>query len=107
MLMDGIKMPGNGIELREKKRHKTKEPEEYRVILLNDDYTPMEFVVEVLMIVFHKKQEDAVRIMLDVHQKGKGIVGVYPYDIAQTKANQVHALARQNEFPLKCVVEKA
>jgi ATP-dependent Clp protease adaptor protein ClpS len=100
-------MPGNGTELREKKRHKIKEPEEYRVILLNDDYTAMEFVVEILMIVFHKQQEDAVRIMLDVHQKGKGTVGVYPYDIAQTKANQVHALARQNDFPLKCIVEKA
>jgi ATP-dependent Clp protease adaptor protein ClpS len=99
-------MPENGIGLREKKQHKLKEPEEYRVILLNDNYTTMEFVVEILMIVFHKKQEDAVRIMLDVHQKGKGTVGMYPYDIAQTKANQVHALARQNEFPLKCIVEK-
>jgi ATP-dependent Clp protease adaptor protein ClpS len=107
MLIHGITMPGNGTELLEKKRYKIKEPEEYRVILLNDDYTTMEFVVEVLMVVFHKKQEDAVRIMLDVHQKGKGTVGVYPYDIAQTKANQVHALARQNEFPLKCIVEKA
>ncbi|MDR0403440.1 MAG: ATP-dependent Clp protease adapter ClpS [Treponema sp.] len=101
-------MPGNsGIELREKKRHKLKEPEEYRVILLNDDYTTMEFVVEVLIIVFHKNEEDAVRIMLDVHQKGKGTVGVYPFDIAQTKASQVHNLARQNKFPLKCIVEKA
>ncbi|MDR2072540.1 MAG: ATP-dependent Clp protease adaptor ClpS [Spirochaetaceae bacterium] len=100
-------MAGNGIELREKKRHKLKEPEEYRVILLNDNFTTMEFVVEVLMIVFHKKQEDATRIMLDVHQKGKGTVGVYPYDIAQTKANYVHFLAQQNDFPLKCIVEKA
>jgi ATP-dependent Clp protease adaptor protein ClpS len=98
---------GNGTELVRKRREKFKEPEEYRVILLNDNYTTMEFVVEVLMIVFHKKQEDAARIMLDVHQKGKGIVGVYSYDIAQTKANHVHALARQYEFPLKCIVEKA
>jgi ATP-dependent Clp protease adaptor protein ClpS len=98
---------GNGTELVHKRREKLKEPEEYRVILLNDNYTTMEFVVEVLMIVFRKKREDATRIMLDVHQKGKGIVGVYPYDIAQTKANHVHALAREYEFPLKCIIEKA
>jgi ATP-dependent Clp protease adaptor protein ClpS len=98
---------GNGIELIRKRREKVKEPEEYRVILLNDNYTTMEFVVEVLIVVFHKQREDAVKVMLDVHQKGKGTVGVYPYDIAQTKANQVHALARQYEFPLKCIVEQA
>jgi ATP-dependent Clp protease adaptor protein ClpS len=98
---------GNGTELIRKRREKVKEPEEYRVILLNDNYTTMEFVVEVLMVVFHKQRENAVKIMLDVHQKGKGTVGVYPYDIAQTKANQVHALARQYEFPLKCIVEQA
>jgi ATP-dependent Clp protease adaptor protein ClpS len=94
-------------DLLEKKKRKLKEPDDYQVILLNDDYTTMEFVVEVLMIVFHKQEEDAVRIMMDVHHKGKGAVGVYTWDVAQTKANQVHALARRNEFPLKCVVEKA
>ncbi|GHV86607.1 ATP-dependent Clp protease adapter protein ClpS [Spirochaetia bacterium] len=98
---------GNGTELLHKRREKLKEPEDYRVILLNDNYTTMEFVVEVLMIVFHKKEEDATRIMLDVHQKGKGIVGVYPFDIAHTKAGQVHVLAKEYEFPLKCIVEKA
>jgi ATP-dependent Clp protease adaptor protein ClpS len=98
---------GNGTELLNKRKERLKEPEEYRVILLNDDFTTMEFVVEILMLVFHKKYEDATKIMLDVHQKGKGTVGVYPFDIAQTKANQVHALARQNEFPLKCIIEKA
>ncbi|MDR2182189.1 MAG: ATP-dependent Clp protease adapter ClpS [Treponema sp.] len=97
----------DGTELVRKRREKIREPEEYRVILLNDDYTTMEFVVTVLMVVFHKKEEDAVRIMLDVHQKGKGIVGVYSYDIAHTKANQVHTMARKAEFPLKCIVEKA
>jgi ATP-dependent Clp protease adaptor protein ClpS len=97
---------GNGTELVHKRREKLKEPEEYRVILLNDNFTTMEFVVEVVMIVFHKKREDATRIMLDVHQKGKGTVGVYPYDIAQTKANQVHSLAKQYEYPLKCIVEQ-
>jgi ATP-dependent Clp protease adaptor protein ClpS len=98
---------GNGTALVHKRREKLKEPEEYRVILLNDDFTTMEFVVEILMLVFHKKREDAARIMLDVHEKGKGIVGVYPFDIAQTKAGQVHNLARQYEYPLQCVVEKA
>ena len=96
---------GNDTELVEKRRKKLKEPEDYRVILLNDNYTAMDFVVEVLMMVFHKEEEDATRIMLDVHYKGKGIVGVYPWDIAQTRANQVHCLARQSEFPLKCIVE--
>jgi len=100
-------MPGNGTELLEKKRYKVKEPEDWRVVLLNDDFTTMEFVVEVLQVVFHKEREDAVLIMLDVHHKGRGTVGVYPYDIAQTKADQVHSLARENDFPLKCVVEKA
>jgi ATP-dependent Clp protease adaptor protein ClpS len=84
-----------------------KEPEEYRVILLNDDYTTMEFVVTVLMAVFHKSLTESTKIMLDVHKKGKGIVGVYSFDIAVTKINQVQQLARQNGFPLKCTMEKA
>lgn len=83
------------------------EPDEYRVILLNDDYTTMEFVVTVLMAVFHKSLIDAQKIMLDVHRKGRGIVGVYSYDIAVTKINQVHEVAKQNGFPLKCIMEKA
>ena len=82
-----------------------KAPEDYRVILLNDDYTTMDFVVEVLMVIFHKKVEDANKIMMDVHKKGKGIVGQYPWDIAATKAEQVHAAARENEFPLRCMLE--
>lgn len=88
-----------------KEKEKFKEPEQYRVILLNDNYTTMEFVVEVLMVVFHKDLEDAYRIMLDVHKKGKGIVGVYTWDIAVTKMEQVHAAAEANEYPLKCIVE--
>ncbi|MDR2731188.1 MAG: ATP-dependent Clp protease adaptor ClpS [Treponema sp.] len=84
---------------------KIKEPENYRVVLLNDHYTTMEFVVEVLMLVFHKNTEDANIIMLDVHRKGRGVVGVYSWDIAQTKANQVQILAEENEFPLRCIVE--
>ena len=86
---------------------KLKEPEEFRVILLNDNYTTMDFVVMILMSIFHKTEEDAGRIMLDVHKKGKGLVGQYPWDIATTKAEQVHAVARENEFPLRCIVEPA
>jgi ATP-dependent Clp protease adaptor protein ClpS len=88
-----------------KEKEKLKEPEDFRVILLNDDYTTMDFVVEILRLVFHKDKTEARRIMLDVHKKGQGMVGMYPWDIAQTKVNQVHALAREHEFPLKCVIE--
>jgi len=90
---------------REKATEKVKEPEEYRVILLNDHYTSMDFVVEVLMVIFHKDFEDANKIMLDVHKKGKGLVGLYSWDIAATKTEQVHMAARANEFPLRCIVE--
>jgi ATP-dependent Clp protease adaptor protein ClpS len=90
-----------------KNDEKYKEPEEYRVILLNDHYTTMEFVVAVLMEIFHKDGDEANRIMLDVHKKGKGIVGVYPWDIAATKAEQVHLVARVHEFPLRCIIEPA
>jgi ATP-dependent Clp protease adaptor protein ClpS len=89
-----------------KSSEKLKEPEEYRVIFINDHYTTMDFVVEVLMEIFHKTLEDANRIMLDIHRKGKGVVGIYSWDIAATKADQVHAAARENEFPLRCIVEK-
>jgi len=92
---------------KEKTTEKVKEPEDYRVILLNDHYTSMDFVVEILMVIFHKDLEDANRIMLDVHRKGKGLVGLYSLDIAATKMEQVHAAARVNEFPLRCIVEPA
>ena len=82
-----------------------KEPEEYRVILLNDHYTTMEFVVAILIEIFHKDISDANRIMLDVHKKGKGIVGIYTWDIAATKTEQVHLVARAHEYPLRCIIE--
>ena len=88
-----------------KSTERVKEPEEFKVILLNDHFTTMEFVVEVLMVIFHKGIDDANRIMLDVHRKGRGIVGVYPWDIAATKLEQVHAAAKANEYPLRCVIE--
>ena len=83
-----------------------KEPEMYKVILLNDDYTTMDFVVHVLVTIFHKSVTEATKIMLDVHQKGKGIVGTYTYDIANTKIKQTHELAKTNNFPLKAMMEK-
>jgi len=86
---------------------KFKEPEQFKVILLNDHYTTMDFVVEILMVIFHKTIDDASRIMLDVHKKGKGIVGIYVWDIAVTKAEQVHTAAKTSNFPLKCVIELA
>ncbi|MCL2411776.1 MAG: ATP-dependent Clp protease adaptor ClpS [Treponema sp.] len=88
-------------------KDKTKEPEQFKVILLNDDYTTMEFVVEILMKIFHKSTEDAFLIMLSVHEKGRGHVGIYTWDIALTKTEQVHAEASANNFPLKCIVEPA
>ena len=83
-----------------------REPKMYRVILHNDDYTTMDFVIEVLISIFHKPAADATRIMIDVHKKGKGICGVYTYDIAATRVVRVHQLARRREFPLKCSLEK-
>ena len=84
-----------------------REPKMYRVILHNDDYTTMDFVIEVLIAIFHKPAADATRIMIDVHKKGKGICGVYTYDIAATRVMWVHQLARRREFPLKCSLEEA
>jgi ATP-dependent Clp protease adaptor protein ClpS len=83
-----------------------REPPMYKVLLHNDDYTTMEFVVEVLMLIFNKPAEEAVRIMLNVHQKGIGICGVYTFEVSETKVKTVHSLARRNGFPLKCSMEK-
>lgn len=85
---------------------KTKRPNLYRVLLLNDDYTPMEFVVLVLQDVFNKTREDAMQIMLHVHQKGVGECGIYPYEVAETKVTRVMDTARKNQHPLQCVMEK-
>lgn len=93
--------------LDEKERVELKEPDMYRVVLHNDHYTTQEFVVSVIMLVFHKTASEATKIMLDVHRQGKGGIGVYTYDIAVTKASQVRELAVSQDFPLKCTVEKA
>ena len=84
-----------------------REPKMYRVILHNDDYSTTDFVIEVLISIFHKPAADATRIMLDVHKKGMGICGVYTYDIAATRVARVHQLAKKREFPLKCSLEEA
>ncbi len=85
---------------------KTKRPPFFKVVLLNDDYTPMDFVVFLLKDVFRKIHEDAVNIMLEIHHKGAGICGVYTRDVAETKAELALTLARRNEYPLQCRVEK-
>jgi ATP-dependent Clp protease adaptor protein ClpS len=82
------------------------EPPLYKVMLLNDDYTSMEFVVEVLVYVFKKSSDEAFQIMLNVHRNGVGICGIYPYEIAETKVDTVKTLARENGFPLKCIMER-
>ena len=87
-------------------RPKTKKPSLYKVLLLNDDYTPMEFVVYVLERFFNKHREEATRIMLHVHQKGVGVCGVYTYEVAETKVTQVMNFARQHQHPLQCTMEK-
>ncbi|GGE33121.1 ATP-dependent Clp protease adapter protein ClpS [Marinicauda pacifica] len=98
--------PGRGTGLALKPKAKTQRPSMYKVLLLNDDYTPMEFVVEVLMGIFHKSPEDATRVMLHVHQHGVGICGVFTYEVAETKVAQVMDAARQNQHPLQCTMEK-
>ena len=89
-----------------KSRPKTKKPSMSRVLMLNDDYTPMEFVVHVLERFFNKSREDATRVMLSVHTRGVGICGIYTYEVAETKVTQVMDLARQNQHPLQCTIEK-
>lgn len=85
---------------------KTKRPPFFKVVLLNDDFTPMDFVVFILKDIFHKNHEEAVSTMLDVHHKGAGICGVFTRDVAETKSELVVTLARRNEYPLQCLVEK-
>ncbi|MDE2043318.1 MAG: ATP-dependent Clp protease adapter ClpS [Alphaproteobacteria bacterium] len=90
-----------------KTRTKTKKPALYRVLMLNDDYTPMEFVVHVLQRFFRMDMDDATRVMLHVHQKGIGLCGVFSYEVAETKVTQVMDFAREHQHPLQCTLEKA
>jgi ATP-dependent Clp protease adaptor protein ClpS len=96
--------PNTGVVVRA--RPKTRKPAMYKVLMLNDDYTPMEFVVLVLEKYFAKGRDEATRIMLHVHHKGVGVCGVYPYEVAETKVTQVMDFSRQNGHPLQCTMEK-
>jgi ATP-dependent Clp protease adaptor protein ClpS len=95
---------GTGVVV--KAKPKTKKPSMYKVLMLNDDYTPMEFVVHILERFFNKSRQEATRIMLHVHRRGVGLCGVYTYEVAETKVTQVMDFARQHQHPLQCTLEK-
>jgi len=96
---------GTGVIAQTKTR--TRKPSMYKVLMLNDDYTPMEFVVHVLQRFFRMSAEDATRIMMHVHQRGVGVCGIFTYEVAETKVNQVMDFARKHQHPLQCTLEKA
>lgn len=113
---EGGSVPGNDdgdgdgqgqVGLATRTRAKPKKPSQYKVLMLNDDYTPMEFVVMVLKRFFRMDLEQATRVMLHVHQRGVGVCGIFPYEVAETKVSQVMDFARQNQHPLQCTLEKA
>jgi ATP-dependent Clp protease adaptor protein ClpS len=101
---NGTEGPNTGVIV--KPKAKTKKPSMYKVLMLNDDYTPMEFVVHILERFFNKNREEATRIMLHVHRRGVGVCGVYTYEVAETKVTQVMDFARQHQHPLQCTLEK-
>ncbi len=102
----GGETPGNGAAVITRTRAQTRRPNMYRVLLLNDDYTPMEFVISILQAFFNKDVQEATQIMLQVHHNGVGECGVYTYEIAETKVSQVMDHARKNQHPLQCIMEK-
>jgi ATP-dependent Clp protease adaptor protein ClpS len=104
---DGDGDRGDSVGLATRTRTRTKQPTPYRVLMLNDDYTPMEFVVLVLQRFFRMNMEEATQVMLHVHQRGVGVCGVFSYEVAETKVEQVIEFARQNQHPLQCTLEKA
>jgi ATP-dependent Clp protease adaptor protein ClpS len=97
----------SGDQVLERQERKTKEPDRHQVVLLNDDYTTMEFVMDVLESIFHKSPAEAYRVMLLVHTQGRGVCGVYTWEVAETKAASVQDMAQQAGFPLRAVVEEA
>ena len=101
---NGGEGPGTGVIV--KAKPKTKKPSMYKVLMLNDDYTPMEFVVHILERFFSKSRQEATRIMLHVHRRGVGICGVFTYEVAETKVTQVMDFARKHQHPLQCTLEK-
>jgi ATP-dependent Clp protease adaptor protein ClpS len=104
---DGGEGNGPSVGIATRTRARTKKPSLYKVLMLNDDYTPMEFVVHVLQSFFRMDMEEATRVMLHVHQRGVGVCGIFSYEVAETKVNQVMDFARQNQHPLQCTLEKA
>lgn len=96
---------GTGVAVVPEKKQKLQKPRRWKVLLHNDDFTTMEFVVSILMGIFHRTQPDAVAIMLSVHKKGTGVAGIYTREVAESKVREVEALARQAEFPLLCTAE--
>ena len=102
----GGETPGSGAAVITRTRAQTKRPNMYRVLLLNDDYTPMEFVISILQAFFNKDAQEATQIMLQVHHNGVGECGVYTYEVAETKVSQVMDHARKNQHPLQCIMEK-
>ena len=115
VMLDPVKMAsggkgndeGTGLGVATRTRTRTKSPSPYKVLMLNDDYTPMEFVVLVLQRFFNMDIEDATRVMLHVHQRGVGFCGIFSYDVAETKVAQVIDFACENQHPLQCTLEKA
>ena len=99
--------PGNFDLAVEEERPKIKQPPLYRVVLINDDFTPMEFVVDILETIFGMERTRATQVMLEVHTKGKGVCGVYNFEIAETKVAQVMGVARQHQHPLLCTMEES
>ena len=101
-----IGRPGEDTGTLTRTKPKTKKPSMYKVLLLNDDYTPMEFVILVLVRIFGMPEESATQVMMHVHRRGVGVCGVYPFEVAETKVTQVVDFARRNEHPLQCTMEK-
>jgi ATP-dependent Clp protease adaptor protein ClpS len=104
---DQVTDSGPGVVTERRTKRKLEKPKMYKVLLHNDDYTTMEFVVYILQSVFHRSEADAVQIMLHVHRNGIGVAGVYTHEVAETRVVQVETLAKQHEFPLRCSLEEA
>ncbi len=105
--MSKLQLPAGETRVRERSRSQTVQPPLFKVLMHNDDYTTMEFVVHMLERVFHKPSVEANQIMLNIHFKGVGMCGTYPFEIAETKVSRVHALARESGYPLRCSLEEA
>jgi ATP-dependent Clp protease adaptor protein ClpS len=106
-MASGQNQTGDNVKERERVDTKKQDPTLYKVVLLNDDYTPMQLVVDLLEAVFQKSPAEAYRVMMQVHQNGRGVAGIYPWEVAETKAAKVAALAREAGYPLRATIEDA